>query len=249
MRLVVTRPEPDATTMRRALEAAGHAVIVEPLLHLEPVAGPPIALDGVQALVATSRNALRAVGGRLDMTAAAGLPLVAVGAGTAALAKETGFQEVIEGPAAGGELPDLISPRFDPGAGALLHLAGEPLAHDLATSMRARGYEVRVAVVYRSVPAAQFSAATRSTLASGGVDGVILMSPATANTYARLVRLHGLEQAASRLVHVCISANVAGCLAPLGAPPIEVALRPNAQEVLALVARVAAKLNPKVNSP
>src|SRR5690606_19280302 len=107
MRLIVTRPEPDATAMRTALEAAGHAVSVEPLMRVVPVEGPPIALSGVQAIVATSRNALRMVGDRLDMPAAANLPLVAVGKGTAALAKEAGFQEVIEGPAGGGDLPSL----------------------------------------------------------------------------------------------------------------------------------------------
>ena len=61
MRLLVTRPEPDALKLRAALEERGHEATVEPLLQVSFDDADPIDLDGVQALIATSRNGLRAL--------------------------------------------------------------------------------------------------------------------------------------------------------------------------------------------
>ena len=62
MRLLVTRPEPDALKLRAALEEHGHEATVEPLLaRLVRGSGNDFDLDGVQALIATSRYALRAL--------------------------------------------------------------------------------------------------------------------------------------------------------------------------------------------
>src|SRR6478609_3379311 len=59
MRLLVTRPEPDALKLRALLEEHGHQAAVEPLLRVSFDDADPIDLEGVQALIATSRNALR----------------------------------------------------------------------------------------------------------------------------------------------------------------------------------------------
>lgn len=243
MRLLVTRPEADAAPLRAALETAGHVVVVKPLLRVEPVPAAAIELDGVQALIATSRNALRALADRGDLGRARGLPLVVVGPGTAALARELGFGQVIEGPASARDLPPVIACRFSPTRGALLHLAGETLAFDLAAALLALGLEVRVATLYRSVPATALSPALCDMLAASLIDGVILMSPATARTYVQLVDRHALAGAIQPLVHFCLSGSVAQPLAALRDVRIEVALRPNAQEMLDLVARVAAQLS------
>lgn len=250
MRLLLTRPEADAAGMCAALEAAGHSVVVEPLLRVEPLPGPPIDVDGVQALIATSRNALRALAARGEPARRADVPLFAVGPGTAALARAQGFSRVIEGPAGARELPGVIVRHCSPDAGILLHLAGARLAFDLAGALAQLGFTVRVEAVYSAVAAAAaLSPGTRDALAAGRIDAVVLMSPATAERYVALVRGHGLEHMAHRPVHLCLSAAVAGRLAPLAGARAEVALRPNAQEMLALIARVAAQSTKKVNSP
>ena len=84
MRLLVTRPEPDATALRAQLIAQGHEVLVEPLITIRFDNADPIELDGVQALIATSRNGLRALASSPAIEQARSLPLFAVGPGTAA---------------------------------------------------------------------------------------------------------------------------------------------------------------------
>ena len=131
MRLLVTRPEPDATRQAETLAARGHEPVVAPLLLIEPAKDMTLDLDGAQALIVTSRNALRALASHPDLAASLRLPLFAVGEATAKAATELGFAKVTAGPGTGEELSRLIADTLDPKAGALVHLAGETVAFDL----------------------------------------------------------------------------------------------------------------------
>jgi uroporphyrinogen-III synthase len=250
MRLLVTRPEPDALRLRALLEEAGHEATVEPLLGLSFDRTEPIDLDGAQALIATSRNALRALkvgyeagrGTTAALAEARQLLLFAVGKGTAAEARTLGFETVATGAGTAAELVAHIVSVLDPANGVLVHLAGDTLARDLAGELEAHGFRVRQPVVYRMVPATAFADTTVEDIATGAIDGVLLMSPRTAAVYAGLVLRHGLTKAVQRLPHFCLSAAVARRLQPLGAVPTHVAEAPRLEELLALIDESAAQL-------
>ena len=125
MRLLVTRPEPDALRLRAALEERGHEATVEPLLSVSFEDTDAIELDGVQALIATSRNALRALKAHPLRGEARKLPLFAVGRATAAEARALGFEMVVTGAGTAQELVAHIVSVSEPSAGLLLHLAGD----------------------------------------------------------------------------------------------------------------------------
>lgn len=240
MHLLITRPdaggEPD--TLAQALSAAGHRVTHAPLLTVVPTGARP-ALEGAQALIATSRNGLRALAPETFSDAVLALPLFAVGPATAALGRALGFRRVIEGPGTGRELGEIIRAEADPAKGALVHLAGATLAFDLAGALTPLGYAVRTEVVYRAEPAAALPPEVADTLRRGGFDGVILMSPRTARVYALLTGADGRAAAARGLLHFCLSEAVKRELGPLGAVEARVAPLPNSQEMLALIARAA----------
>ena len=112
--LVILRPEPAASRSADRARAMGLEVRVLPLFALEPVpwsAPDPADFDG---LVLTSDNAVR-LGGK-DIARLLPLPVHAVGAATAAAARDAGFSvaSIGEGGARSMALP----------AGRLLHLAG-----------------------------------------------------------------------------------------------------------------------------
>lgn len=193
---------------------------------------PP--LDGVQALAATSRNGLKAVAPIPER--AQGLPLFAVGPGTATLARALGFAHVIAGPGTGRELADIIRAEADPAAGTIVHIAGETLAFDLGRALRAHGFDVRTEVVYRTEPTGGFPREVADAFRQGGFDGVVLMSPRTAKVYAQHVVEAGLAAAARRMVHFCLSEAIARQIAPLGVERVAVARAPNSEEMLALIA-------------
>lgn len=241
MHLLVTRPEPDAIKLRALLEEHGHEATVEPLQSVEFEDAEPIELDGVQALIATSRNALAALAEDPSLPLARDLPLFAVGRATAARARAMGFATVITGAGTAAELAQHIVSVVEPSAGFLLHLAGEQLAGDIKADLEAHGFRVLQPVVYRMVAATRLGAVTLDRLSDGDIDGVILMSPASARIYAGLIAKHGLAPLVRRLTHFCLSPAVAQRLQPLGAVPVEVAAAPRLEEILALIDAVAAQ--------
>jgi len=241
MRLLVTRPEPDALKLRAALEERGHQATVEPLLHVSFDNADPIDLEGVQALIATSRNGLRALKSHPALAEARRLPLFAVGEATAKEARALGFEMVVTGAGTAQELVVHIVSAVDPAAGLLLHLAGDTLAGDLAGSLESHGFRVLQAQVYRMVAANALSEDTLEQLAMGEIDGVIVLSPRTAQVYATLMRKQGLAKIARGLQHFCLSQAVARRLEPLGTLRVQIAERPVLSEVLAQIDAVAAQ--------
>ena len=103
MRFLVTRPQPDADALCERLRAMGHAGLIDPLMSIAWLEPPRLDLDRCQAVVATSRNALRALARHPERLAdLVGLPLFAVGAATADLARSLVTQrQLIHLPAPG----------------------------------------------------------------------------------------------------------------------------------------------------
>src|SRR4051812_25250109 len=102
MRLLVTRPEPDATRTAQVLRAQGHEVLVAPLLSTQTIeaefAGP------YAAVLMTSANAARALSEHPRAAELSELPAFTVGARSAEAARAAGFAEVVS---ADGALADL----------------------------------------------------------------------------------------------------------------------------------------------
>jgi uroporphyrinogen-III synthase len=240
MRLLVTRPAPDAQALAEKLAALGHEPVVSPLSTVEFLDPGPLPLAGAQALIATSGNALRALQGAGQLEHARTLPLFAAGAASARMARAAGFAGVHEGGGTAQSLAPVIAAACRPNAGPLVHLAGEGLAWDLKGALEREGFAVVQPVLYRARPAERFGAAAVDALNEGTLHGVILMSPAAARTYAGLIHAQGLEQAAAKLTLYCLSPNVAAGLGALQAGRIAVAARPSQDDLLALIGPEAA---------
>lgn len=241
MRVLVTRPEPDALKLKGILEQRGYAAAVAPLLAVSYRGLDPEDLDGVTTLVATSRNGLRALIGTEALAAARTLTLVAVGSATAEEARRMGFARVVKGPGTAADLGPMIASILDPAEEVLLHLAGERLASDLAGELQLMGFHVASRPVYRMEPARALPPGIVAALARGAIDAVMLMSPQTAAVWARLIEHHGLRDRLRDVVHLCLSEAVAARLSPLGGVPLEIANAPSLEEMLALVDIAAAK--------
>src|SRR5262249_51189761 len=160
MRLLITRPEPDALKLQALLESAGHEATVEPLLSVSFADNETIDLESVQALIATSRNALRALKVTPHLARARSLPLFAVGTATAAEARSLGFETVITGAGTAAELVAHIVSALDPAAGLIVHLSGDTIVADLKGDLEAHGFRVARSIVYRMSPATSLSEET-----------------------------------------------------------------------------------------
>lgn len=239
MRILVTRPEPDGSHEAAALAARGHEAVLAPLLAIESCGDVPLQLEGAQALLVTSRNALRALAAHRKLGEALKLPLFAVGEATAREAQGLGFADVTAGPGTGAALAKLVSEELNSERGPLVHLAGETLAFDLQSALQAQGFTVRQPVLYRAVPAAEFPEEALRRIEAGKLDGAILMSPRTARIFADLLAGQGAVTQGKSLVCYCLSEAVAEVVTPLGFA-VRVAARPREEDVLALLDSEAA---------
>ena len=243
MRILVTRPEPDGLKLKGLLEERGHEAEVEPLMRASTEGFEPVDLDGITALIATSRNALRAIRGQVAGRAVRELKIYTVGAGTAEEARRLGFGTIVRGPGTIAELLPIIASTLDPTEELLLNLRGERVSMDVPLELEALGYRVSDAVVYRMISAEAFSENVQEQLGNGEIEGVMLMSPQTAAIYARLVVKHRLQTSVREVVHLCLSDAVAGRLNGIKEIPIDVADHPTVEEMLDLVDLAAAKLD------
>jgi uroporphyrinogen-III synthase len=238
MHILVTRPESEATRTTRKLEAMGHRVTIAPLLQIVTEA-PALDTSGVQALVLTSRNSVHALRGHPQLAHLQRLPVISVGQSTGEAAREAGFTVALEGDAGGAELAPLIAEHYAPEAGGLLHIGGEAVAFDLVSALAPRGFTMRRSVVYRSVPVDHLPGDVVADLRTGLFDAVLLMSPRTARVWCGLLEAAGLSTQARSLVHLCLSAGVAAALPPLEPAQLKIAVKPNEEQMLALVASLS----------
>lgn len=238
MHFIVTRPEVDAGELTRRLETMGHRVTHAPLLEMRHT-GVPLTFTGVQAVIATSRNALRALAAGPYLKDAIRLPLFVPGKASAALAASLGFTAVIAGDGGARELLPLIAETCRPDQGALLYLSGGQVAFDLEPVLASRGYDVRRQVVYESVAAEALPDAAVREIRAGAATGVILMSPRTAKVFVKLSDVYGLSEVAKQNLYICLSDAVAEALAGLGPEHVHIVSQPTQEEILALVKDLA----------
>jgi uroporphyrinogen-III synthase len=233
MRLLITRPKEDGGGLAESLAELGHEPYVLPLIEIAYPELPEIALDGVQAIIATSRNALRALRRNAAFAAAKALPVYAVGEGTGAFAADLDFAEVRIGAGTGRDLVPLIAKTARPEAGALLYLTGEEVAFDLAGALSALGYDIRRVVAYgvRENPEApaRFDGLTRV-----GLDGVLVMSPRTGQVLARLLEASPPGDIRD-LTCYCYSQAVAKPLEHIPGLRLSVARQPRVADLLELI--------------
>src|ERR1017187_1612646 len=232
MRLVVPRPQTDSERTAAVLRARGHAVLVAPLLRVEPVKAD---LSGTWGgVIVTSTNAPGAISGNPARAALVKLPLFAVGQRSADAARGSGFADVTS---AGGDVRDLvqlIAERHADAAVPLLYLAGEDRAADLVADLAGHGVAAEMAVVYRAVTA-PFPPELIAALQAGDVDAVLHFSRRSAENYIAGARQAGIIQQALAVRHFCLARPIPEPLSGAGAGSIAVAKRPDEAALLGLL--------------
>lgn len=231
MRVLITRPIEDAKPLADALAERGIDVLIEPLLEITQLDDVEIDLQGVQALLFTSANGVRAFAAASPRRS---LRVLAVGDGSAEAARRAGFEDVESAKGDVEALATLVVDRLKPEDGILFHAAGTVTAGDLKSRLEALGYQVRRAQLYDAKIATALSTETRANLALGGIDAILLFSPRTARTFADLWRTAGAPDL-SDIEALCLSAAVAREIDILGWSAVEIADRPDLPSMLALV--------------
>jgi uroporphyrinogen-III synthase len=204
VRVLLTRPEPDAARSAALWRAKGHQVVVSPVLRLRAT-GAPLPPGPFDAIVLTSANALLAfpTGAPPHL---APLPVLCVGDRTAAAARAAGFQAVTSAKGDVAALTELAGRSLPQGA-RLLYLAGVERKPDLERAW-ADG-TLSVVAVYEAQPASHLTQEAQEALRQGEIDAVLHFSRRSAEVYLALCRDAGLWPQALRPLQFCLSRDVA----------------------------------------
>src|SRR5262245_17279550 len=187
MRILITRPEPDAERTAQALRARGHDVVLAPVLRVETldadVGAPPWA-----AVLMTSANAARAVATHSQRDEIIRRPAFTVGDRSAEAARAAGFTDVTSAKGDAEALIALVGSRLTPGTAPLLYLAGAERAADVAGALAGRGFTVRTAVVYRAAALTVLPSDAAAALGAGRIDAVLHFSARTVAVFLDLAQ-------------------------------------------------------------
>ena len=234
MRLLVTRPQPDAERTAATLRGRGHVVTVAPLLTMQPLADAGFVDEPWAGVLVTSANAIRALSSeRRD--ALARFPLLTVGGHTASAAHAAGFRDVRSASGDAADLVRLAAAAFAGASVPLLYLAGEHQAQDLAAMLAKRGLSMRTTIVYRMAAATRVPQTLRAALEHNAIDGILHYSQRTAGVYLACAEASDIAPAALVPVHYCLSEAVAAPLAAAGAPRLRIAARPDEDALLRMI--------------
>lgn len=231
MRLLVTRPEPEATRTAERLRALGHEPVMAPLLETCFLDPPPPSFEP-SAILLTSTNGLR---GLMRWPVPASwfeLPVLAVGDRTAEAARAAGFTQVQSADGDGQALATLALATLDAAAGTLLYPAAVDRAGNWTERLIAAGHALSLVEIYRMDPVARLPDSVVDDLHQRRIDGVLLYSPRTAETFSRLVAGLDPQPPVSHLPIYALSPNVAAALT-FGATSI--AGKPTDDALLAMI--------------
>jgi uroporphyrinogen III methyltransferase/synthase len=251
VRVLLTRDREGAREWIDALRDAGAEPRLAPMIELAPPSDPRpadaalAALDGYDALLFTSANAVRFTAARaaalgIELSAFAGR-VACVGPATAEAALRAGLavhRMPVRRYDAQGLLAELRESLAPAGRRFLLPCA-EAARELLPEGLRAAGAHVDAPAVYRTLAPPEGDAGWRGWLAAGELDALVFASPSAARHFAE--RLDAAERAAAgRCLVAAIGPHTAEALRSLALAPDVTAERPGGAElVAALSERVA----------
>jgi uroporphyrinogen-III synthase len=208
--------------------------VLAPLLRIEPVADAVLSAGPWAGIAFTSANAVRAIATHRRFDELAGLPAYVVGARTREAAKAAGFSDVVS---AEGDVDDLMRVIASNAGGGppLLYLAGNDRSGDLAGALAEVGRAVETVIAYRAVIVGNFDADVGAAIAGGGIDAVLHYSARTAQAFIAAANAASLTDSAMKIMHFCLSRQVAAPLAAAGASTIHVAQAPNETALFTLI--------------
>ncbi len=207
VRMLVTRPQPDASETAARLAALDIESAICPLLTHKTLGTSLPERRGFAALALTSGNALRALEERGALDQYLDLPVYTVGNRTAERARDKGFSQVIS---AGGSFADLVELLARSSlSGPVFYPAGREQSGDLARSLAPFGVMVIVTPVYDMLPLDALPGQIVGELEDGSIDAVLLYSRRTAEIFGDVARRQLSRMARLELGILCLSENVA----------------------------------------
>lgn len=235
-RVLVTRPEPGATATAGRLTELGFQPVMLPLTEIRSVpldTWPSVA--EFDAVAVTSANAVRHAPAGL-VTSLSRLACFAVGAETAAAARQAGFATMVEGAGGADALSGRILATLPRGA-RVLYLCGKVRLDRFEGMLAEGGMLVAAIETYDATPVEMTETSVLELVDGKPVDAALLHSANAASGFSALAARDALKPYLAGTACFCLSSRIADGLIGLDKKRILVTTRPEEAELLALLSR------------
>ena len=234
--VLLTRPISESERLRDELKQFGLPVMLSPLSAIRNIDGGKVDLKGVQALVFTSANGVRAFRAKVGSESNAFLlPTYTVGTRTEAVARAAGFTEIHTADGDGNDLVALLAESVEPQRGALLHPCGRDVRVGFAEELEDQGFEIRTQMMYEAEIVRSLSHDVRRALKDGKVGAVLLFSPRAAEHFVALIRRARLARKCRKVAVIAMSEAIASKVSSLGFRPVRISARPTERAMVSEV--------------
>lgn len=187
--ILLTRPYNDNYPLAEQLRDKGHHVLLEPMFEVEY---KPFSLEvNATAVIFTSKNALKAIGDKVDSLMHC--ECYVVGDATARLAKEYGFKDIYVADNNAYSLLDLVRDNADRKFDRLVYFCGEITSLDLTSILSENGYQIEEIQVYKTIAKFDFSAEIKKKLVAREIHIVLLYSYHTAEIFLDLIERSNMQ--------------------------------------------------------
>jgi uroporphyrinogen-III synthase len=217
------------------LKEAGFSPVILPLSQTVPLPVGIFPSGQIDAVAATSVNALRHAPADL-IASLARHRCFAVGAKTAAVAREMGFAAVIEGPGDAASLADML--LGEPDVADVVYLAGRVRRDGFEHRLAERGTKVFIIETYDTRSVTYMPDDLDAALNGGTIDAVLLYSAKAAEGFSNLLAdplRHSLFESAR---YFCLSPRIAAALSGRSRSSIFTASKPAEDDLLARLIEV-----------
>lgn len=232
MRVLITRPEPDATIVARELTSRGHDPLIAPLVDIVEYQNNLPKAQRISAYVVTSRNGIRALSRVTDYRKSL---LYVVGSGTAEEAKANGYTKIIVGPGDASGLCKKICEELPPEEGLLIHISGRHLSYNICNELSSQGYDAERIILYDVKPKLELPYVAAKAFREKELDAILLFSPRIAQIFIELLCDADLQGNAIHFDVFCLSRNVAEIVARLNWRKVYISKAPNQISILSLL--------------
>lgn len=227
MRLLMTRPEPDASLSAERLRTLGHDVLISPVMTVN-FSNKSLSWQPGTDLVVTSRNGVRALAKHAHDEMRESALLYTVGDATAALAREAGFLNILS---ASGSVDDLIDLIAGKKPAKLLYICGRERKEKLETKLNEIGITLDLAESYHADFAKEFTQQAQKALQDQTIDGILLYSNRSAEALKKLMNNKLVSQVTNDMTYFCLAKDISYVLDSIIGIKVVIADHPNEQSL------------------
>jgi len=238
--ILIIRPQPDANRDVALLKRYGVPALASPSMKAMQLHYKLPNSTDFSGIIMTSRNAVEAIATSGYTAAWAKMPVFAVGAASAAAARDAGFSDIIIGTGGGAGLLPLIRRyisdkigKQDIGNLPLFWPSADEISFDMVAALAAHEIVVQRLRVYQMVASGELDAVTRDKIDKGAIAAVVAMSSRSILIFQKNLDAAGKGSSREEMTLIAGSAAIAAAAGD-GWQMVYVARQPRRSRLLAI---------------